>query len=87
MIPAMPRKQVLVQLTEELIERLDELGRRLGRSRSAIVRDAVERYVVKESEAEKDRRLIEGYTKYPPDGEFDASAGENLRRLIEEESW
>lgn len=83
----MARKQVLVQLTDELVEKLDELGEQTGRSRSAMVRDAVERYVVRESDAEKDRRLIEGYTRFPPDGEFDADAEENLRRLLEEESW
>lgn len=83
----MPRKQVLVQLTDELVEKLDELGEQLGRSRSSIVRDAVERYVLTESEAEKDRRLIEGYTRYPPDDEFAADAEEDLRRLLEAESW
>ena len=83
----MARKQVLVQLTEELVSKLDELAGQTGLSRSAMVRDAVERYVVKESEAEKDRRLIEGYTKYPPDGEFDEMAEDAARRLIEEEPW
>lgn len=83
----MARKQVLVQLTDQLVEKLDELGEQTGRSRSAMVRDAVERYVIKESEAEKDRRLIEGYTKYPPDGEFDAMAEDALREMLEEESW
>ena len=83
----MPRKQVLVQLTDELVRKLDELGEETGRSRSAMVRDAVERYVVRESEAEKDRRLIDGYTRFPDDGEFVAMAEANLRRLIEEESW
>ncbi len=83
----MARKQVLVQLTDKLVEKLDELGEQTGRSRSAMVRDAVERYVVKESEADKDRRLIEAYTRFPPDGEFDADAEDAARRLIEEEPW
>jgi len=83
----MPRKQVLVQLTDELVERLDELAEHTGRSRSAMVRDAVERYVVTESEAEKDRRLVEGYTRFPDDGEFAAMAEDSLRRMLDEESW
>lgn len=83
----MPRKPVLVQLSEELIEKLDELTEAQGRSRSAVVRDAVERYVVKESEAEKDRRMIEGYTRMPPDDEFDDWAEDNLKRMVEEEPW
>lgn len=83
----MSRKPVLVQLNEELIEKLDELTEVQGRSRSAVVRDAVERYVAAESEAEKDRRLVEGYTRIPPDDEFAAWAEASVRELLDEESW
>ncbi len=84
----MPRKKpVLVQFDEDLLGRLDQLGEASGRSRSAMVRDAVERYVVRESEADKDRRTIEGYTRLPDAGEFAAAAKEGARRLIEEEPW
>jgi metal-responsive CopG/Arc/MetJ family transcriptional regulator len=87
MMRPMPRKQVLLQLTDELLTKLDALAGQTGRSRSAMVRDAVERYVAKESEAEKDRRLIEGYSRNPPDDEFDDLAEAAARRLFEEESW
>jgi metal-responsive CopG/Arc/MetJ family transcriptional regulator len=83
----MARKPVLVQFDEDLLERLDDLSSALGRSRSAMVRDAVARYVAQESEAEKDRRLVEGYTRFPDSGEFAAAAEEGARRLIEEEPW
>lgn len=83
----MARKPVLVQFTDELLAKLDELGHSRQRSRSALVREAVERYVAHESEAEKDRRLIEGYTRHPPDDEFDEWAEESARELFEEESW
>lgn len=76
-----------MQLTEDLVRRLDRLGGETGRSRSALVRDAVERYVAAESEAEKDRRLIEGYTRFPPDHEFDSWAEESAREMLEEECW
>lgn len=83
----MARRQVLVQLTDELVRKLDRLRKEKGRSRSALVRDAVERYVTHESNEEKDRRLIEGYTRFPPDGEFDAVHEEAARRMVEEEPW
>ncbi|MHB8512823.1 MAG: ribbon-helix-helix protein, CopG family [Actinomycetota bacterium] len=83
----MKRKPVLVQFDEELLARLDKLGSEVARSRSAMVRDAVERYVIQESEAEKDRRLIEGYTRIPDTGEFEVDAIEGTRRMIEEEPW
>lgn len=41
----------------------------------------------KETEEEKDRRLVEGYTRIPPDGEFDDLAEWGARRLVEDESW
>lgn len=81
------RKQVLVQLTDELLKKLDEVADLKGVSRSALVRDAVERYVVAESEAEMDRRLVEAYTRLPDDNEFDALAEADLRDLLKEESW
>jgi predicted transcriptional regulator len=83
----MSRKPVLVQLSEDLIARLDELTEALGRSRSAVVRDAIEHYVAHESDAEKDRRTIEGYTRIPDDGEFLPWAEEGARRMIEGEPW
>jgi len=83
----MARKQVLLQLTDDLVRRLDRVSKEKGLSRSAIVRDALERYVSRESEEEMDRRLIEGYTRFPPDGEFDAWSEQQAREMVEEEPW
>lgn len=83
----MSRKPVLIQLSDELISQLDEVVEEQGRSRSAIVRDAVERYVATESIAAKDRRLIEAYARVPDDGEWADWAEAGLRDLLEEESW
>jgi metal-responsive CopG/Arc/MetJ family transcriptional regulator len=85
----MARKQVLVQLTDELIHKLDEVGEAIGLSRSAMVRDAIERYLAVESDVEMDRRLVEGYKRIPDTADEDllTLAEENLRRSLEEESW
>lgn len=83
----MTRKPVLVQLSDELIARLDRLGDQTGESRSAIVREAVERYVVQKSNEEWDRQMVEAYTRIPDDDEFDAWAEESLREMVEEEPW
>lgn len=83
----MAKKPVLLQFDDELLERLDQYATTVDRSRSAVVRDAVERYIATESEAEKDRRLVEGYTRIPDTGEFDTWALESGRDAIEEESW
>lgn len=81
------RKAVLVQMNDDLLAKLDRLAGEVGRSRSAVVRDAVERYVVQESIAEKDRRMVEGYTRIPDDDEFDAWAEWDAEDLVREEPW
>lgn len=83
----MARKQVLVQFTDDLLKKLDQLSEQLQRSRSSVIRDAVEIYVEKESLAEKQRRDIEGYTRFPETEEELAWARESGRRMVEEEPW
>jgi metal-responsive CopG/Arc/MetJ family transcriptional regulator len=83
----MTRKPVLVQLSDELIEKLDRLGETQARSRSALVRDAVERYVAEESEDLLDRRMAEAYRAVPDDADFAAWADHAQRELVEEEPW
>jgi metal-responsive CopG/Arc/MetJ family transcriptional regulator len=75
----------LVQLTDELLAALDERAVALGRSRSELIRDALERYLRESMEAEIDRRIVEGYTKRPqePDRMTEALA----RESIAEEPW
>lgn len=82
------RRQVLIQLSDELLEKLDAQARARGTSRSALVRDAIERYVVKETEEEKDRRMIEGYRRIPETEEEMAWAQAGLQELFEDgEEW
>jgi metal-responsive CopG/Arc/MetJ family transcriptional regulator len=60
------RRQTLVQLSDDLLDRLDAFSARQGRSRSAVVRDAVAQYLDADREAEIDRLIVEGYTREPP---------------------
>lgn len=63
----MARRQVLVQLDDALVERLDELAKRSDVSRSELLRRAALALLRADEWAQADKRLIEGYTKYPPD--------------------
>jgi hypothetical protein len=91
----MARRQTLVQLTEDLVDVLDAIAAKQGRTRSALIRAVLEDFVKEEDEAEKDRRMIEGYTKFPPGteddppewGTLEAWAEHDARQMIEEESW
>ncbi len=63
----MARREVLVQLDDELVARLDELAERAQVSRSELLRRAAMAVLEADEWARADQRLIEGYTKYPPD--------------------
>ena len=63
----MARREVLVQLDDELVERLDAIAARTAVSRSELLRRAALAVIEADEWAQADERLVEGYTKYPPD--------------------
>lgn len=73
----MARREVLVQLDDDLVARLDELARRTEVSRSELLRRAALAVLEADRHAQADRRLIEAYKKQPPD----AALLETSRRL------
>lgn len=83
----MARTQTLVQLTEDLLRRLDERAAREGRSRSALIRDAIEAYLYDEEKARIDREIVEGYERMPVTDEEMEIAEAGVREDIEEEPW
>jgi metal-responsive CopG/Arc/MetJ family transcriptional regulator len=80
----MARTQTLVQLSDELLERIDLLRDREGRSRSELIREAIEQYLAEHQEADVDRLIVEAYTRRPPE---DAWADDAARRMIAAEPW
>jgi predicted DNA-binding protein len=80
----MARTQTLVQFSEELLDRLDRYRVREGRSRSDVVREAVERYLAADREAEIDRLLVDAYTRRPP---TDVWGEQAARHMIAAEPW
>jgi metal-responsive CopG/Arc/MetJ family transcriptional regulator len=81
------RTQTLVQLNEKLLQRLDERAAREGRSRSALIRDAIEDYLHDEEEARIDREIREGYERIPETDEEVTAAHREARDAIREEPW
>lgn len=61
------RREVLVQLDDDLVARLDELARRVEVSRSELLRRGAVTVLEAARLTEADERLIEAYTKQPPD--------------------
>lgn len=84
----------MVQLTDDLVARLDDEAEARGISRSALIRDAIEAGLAESHEAELSRRIVAGYARIPqgrPDewGDLEAmaqqSSTETLERLDDEE--
>ena len=73
-----------MQLSDDLLDRLDRYRSREGRSRSEVIREAVERYLAEDREAEIDRLIVVAYTRQPQD---DAWSDEAARRMIASEPW
>lgn len=68
----MARTQTMVQLTNDLVELLDQRAARAGVSRSQLIREAVEEFLASERKGLVDRQIVDGYTKVPQRGEYDA---------------
>ena len=79
------RTQTIVQLTDELLTELDVRRAREGRSRSELIRDAIEAYLAVDREDALDRAIVDGYTQVPPKENFGADRG--ARASIEAEPW
>lgn len=82
----MARTQVLVQFTDDLLGRLDEHAARVSRSRSELIREAVQGYLDATPEGEIDRAIVEGYRRIPP-GELDDFSDAGGFDLIDDEPW
>lgn len=67
-------------IDERLVQRVDKAVRRLGTTRSAFTRDALEQALARLATLEKEERHRRGYTKHPVKaGEFD--------RWTKEQAW
>lgn len=93
-MPMAVRAETMVQLTEELVGRLDDEAARRGVSRSAVIREAVTAYLAEAAASAAGRRIVEGYTRVPPatpdawgdlEDQQERSQRELLQRLDAEE--
>jgi metal-responsive CopG/Arc/MetJ family transcriptional regulator len=71
---AMGRKEVLVQLDDLLVDRLDQLAERQGTSRSELLRRGAAAVLEAAEQAEADRVLQEAYRRMPQDPAIVAAA-------------
>jgi predicted transcriptional regulator len=90
----MARTQTMVQLTDDLVARLDTEAAHRGLSRSAIIREAVEAHIAEREHDAIGEAIAEGYRRIPPGtpdewGDLDLTADiagrETAQRLDQEE--
>jgi predicted transcriptional regulator len=62
----MARVQTIVQFNTELLALLDQEAARLGVSRSALVRSALEKFLDADRERMISQAIVDGYTRIPP---------------------
>ena len=68
------RREVLVQLDDELVEQLDRLARAHGTSRSDLLRRGAYAVLAAEDLASADAQLIAAYRLQPPDDALSRAA-------------
>lgn len=93
------RTQTLVQLNEELLNLLDRRAASRGVSRSALIRELLERGLERDHAEATSARMIEGYRRAPQQvardawGDLDRWTDANVRRNLaalateEDEAW
>jgi len=80
------RRKTVVQLSDELLALFDERAARTGRSRSELIRAAVERELAQDRAAAIDAAIVDGYRRIPPP-EHEPWAEASARRSIAAELW
>ncbi len=81
----MARTAALVQLSDDLIARLDERAVTARRSRSDLIREAIDQYLSGNPAAAIDAAIVESYTRIPPEHDFGGPWA--ARVSIEAEPW
>jgi metal-responsive CopG/Arc/MetJ family transcriptional regulator len=70
----MSRREVLVQLDDELVEQLDRIAKTLGTNRSELLRRGAKAVIDADAERANDIELIAAYKRQPPHGALIRSA-------------
>lgn len=79
----MARIQTLIQMSDDLLARLDARAARDRRNRSEVVREAISAYLDGDPEVEIDARIVRGYTEHPQDAADTAWAEAATRAMLD----
>jgi predicted transcriptional regulator len=79
-------RQTFIQLDDARLAALDDRAAASGRSRSELVREAIDLLLGTGDAAAIDAAIVEGYRKHPP-GELDSLAEWSARASVAAEPW
>jgi predicted transcriptional regulator len=80
------RRQTIVQLDDERLAALDQRAAATGRSRSDLIREAIDLLLATGDEAAIDAAIVAGYARHPAP-EPDAWTIRAARASVSEEPW
>ena len=80
-------EKIAISLPRATVRRIERLRRRSGQSRSALIRQAVERLFRDQEEATRILRYQEGYRKTPETPQEIAAAESAAAELLSQEPW
>jgi len=80
----MARREVLVQLDDDLVTELDRIAAARSTSRSELLRQGARAVIEAEEEAAADAELIAAYRRQPPDPALARSAARLAARTVPE---
>ena len=80
----MARREVLVQLDDDLVGRLDEIAQARGTNRSALLREGARAVIDADERRDADRCLIDAYRRMPEDPALIESAARLAARTMPE---
>ena len=81
-------KMITLRMPDDRVARIDALVEAKSyESRASFIVEAINRLVEEIEEREIDRRIVEGYTRFPQTEEEQRWAEESGRRSIAEEPW
>ncbi len=80
----MARRQVLVQLDDDLVGRLDEIAQIRGTSRSALLREGAQAVIAADERMAADRHLVDAYRRIPEDPVLTESAARLAAHTVPE---
>lgn len=79
----MARTQTLIQMSDDLLARLDARAAREHRNRSEVVREAISAYLDGDQESEIDRQIVDAYMRMPQIDEEVAWADSTVESLLD----